>query len=793
MRVKQANQTKQTRQTKQAKQTQQVKQISAINYLQEAIRVVIFALVLTVPTIIYIAASNPSRIKTLVFNIGIMALFGLWMMNSVREGKIKWAKSPLNLPVICFIGWNLISALTAQYYYASFNGFGRLATYVFMYYLIVCYFREKVQINRLLTVTFVGAFLTCVYGMLQHYGIDWVNWYPKEVRIISSLGNPTFFAAYLVILIPISINLFLENKSLAVRVILGLLSGLMYLCLLFTYTRAAWLGLMVAVAIDVLLLVGLIGFRYISKTRATLYAGIMAVFLVLLTVVAMYQSPASMGVKQRLASSFQTQEASNVQRIVIWKDALTMFKAHPAFGVGVGCFEVNSKYMPPQFYSTGSGVIVDHSHNELLEQAAETGVVGVALFLWLCGTCIWMVVRVMRNSNDDYRRYLAGGLLCGLIAFMIQNMAGLTMRYTFGGMLFWMALAIIAVIERPDQPDMRDALEERVFLKPMKRDSVRLIFASIAAVSIVVIGSYLAINTLTSEIHLKNGDTALTNKQWQTAYSELTETVKLNPYSLAGHYKLAFVYNQLGQYDKALKTYRHLQTLSPDYAKIHYNLAVTFLKLGRYNDAIVEYKKAIHGEDSPVNHMGLAEVYRLSGNVQASDREADEAVRIIEKTGPAAGVYPADMYLRRGGLFYRFGRLPGAMKDYRKVISLRPNDKEAHYYLGCCYRQLGQMQKAVDEYEIAHRINPQDENTLSDLGAACCVLKQFDRAAYWCRAALEVNPTNARTHYNLGVIYAETGKLAAAKTEFDTAARLGGNTQLVMQAQETLNRMSSQH
>ena len=762
------------------------------NYIAGASEAVILALVFLVPLVIYTGTANANLIKVTVFNLGMLVLFARWLIQVMHERRIAWVKSSLHLPIVCFLGWNLISTLLSRYAYASFNEFGKLASYGFLYFLVISYFQEKRQINRLLGVAGASAFLTCIYGMLQHMGIDWIEWYPKEPRILSSFGNPTFFAAYLVLLLPVAINFFVAAGSSGNRFVLGLLAGLMYLCLLFTYTRAAWLGLLVALVVNGFLLWGFVGLPRLWLAQATKYAVILALVFAVLTGIAIRRSAWAMG--QRFASSFQVKELSNIQRTMTWKGAVGIFRNHPLLGSGLGTFQVYlPQYQSPQFYTTGVTVITDHAHNEFLEVAAETGAIGLGIFLWLAVTCVVVVVKIMRTATEDYWRYLASGLLCGLIAFMIQNLAGVTMRWVFGGMFFWLMLGLTAVAERLSQPT---TVEKRAKRNPNKaqeqRQPLRWAVMVYCAVALVTVGGgYLIIRPFASEIHLKRAKLAVGQSRWELADTELTQALKLNRYSLASYYQLGHVHNMTGHFDQALGAYQDLAVLSPDYARIHYNIGAVYTNLGKHAEAAAEYEKAVAQEDSPRNHMALAEAYADIGKSQAALVEATRAVEIAEKGGQYVEESPADMYMRRGKLYYDQEEFGKARQDYQKAATLQLRNKLAHFHLGNCYRKMGKPQEARDEYKAALQIDPNDGRVHTNLGAVYFDLEQLDQATSHYRSALQINPSDAYAHFNLGLAYLKTGETEKARSELRRASQLGGQDAVSIQAQATLERLET--
>ena len=69
-------------------------------------------------------------------------------------------------------------------------------------------------------------------------------------------------------------------------------------------------------------------------------------------------------------------EATDFRRRVAL-DSLRMLRDHPAFGVGLGNFEIAY----PPYQSFPSDLTIDFAHNDYVQAAAETGLVGAALIV----------------------------------------------------------------------------------------------------------------------------------------------------------------------------------------------------------------------------------------------------------------------------------------------------------------------------------------------------------------------------------------------------------------------------
>ena len=144
---------------------------------------------------------------------------GSWMIKMVISKEIKIARTPLDLPILLFLFSQIVSTVfsidrhvSLFGYYSRFNG-GLLSTisYVLLYYAFVTNF-PKEKIRKFLLFTLSSGLLVSIYGILEHFGIDKDIWVQDvQNRVFSTLGQPNWLAAYLAVLIPITLGIGLTN------------------------------------------------------------------------------------------------------------------------------------------------------------------------------------------------------------------------------------------------------------------------------------------------------------------------------------------------------------------------------------------------------------------------------------------------------------------------------------------------------------------------------------------------------------------------------------------------------
>jgi O-antigen ligase/polysaccharide polymerase Wzy-like membrane protein len=126
--------------------------------------------------------------------------------------------------------------------------------------------------------------------------------------------------------------------------------------------------------------------------------------------------------------------------------ALRMWATRPVFGVGIGGFYLLSRrFMAPEL---GWRYAFENAHNYFLQIAAELGIVGVALFVWVLLT-IWRRIWNERSRRDP----VVIGVTAGLAAFLITCLTGHPVLVHEVAYPFWMTLGLaVALVDPYIQP-----------------------------------------------------------------------------------------------------------------------------------------------------------------------------------------------------------------------------------------------------------------------------------------------------------------------------------------------------
>lgn len=249
---------------------------------------------------------------------------------------------------------------------------------------------------------FASALLVALLSLLQYAGLaEWLlPAFPEYgQRAYSVFGNQGLSAGYIAMSAPLALAWYCAGGKRARWALLALI--ILLAALLVSGSRSAWL----AATIGALVVVPL---RRITPRRGLLLCGLSVMTVAIVTIAA---PDATL---RRLTASFSTSDAGYNARLWYWGAASRMLRDAPLAGLGPGNFQYWSPSYQGDVLQSEHGhesyrneIHTLHAHSDPLELATETGVIGLALM-------VWMFLRLRKGRGAEWgglAAYLAFGAL----------------------------------------------------------------------------------------------------------------------------------------------------------------------------------------------------------------------------------------------------------------------------------------------------------------------------------------------------------------------------------------------
>lgn len=348
-------------------------------------------------------------------------------------------QTPLNKPIFYYI----LTCLLA-------TGFGILDTrinpktgmffvlkyieYFIVFFMVISHVQDEKQVKRFVFCLFLTCLIVSILGISQIPGGGRVS-APFEGEV----GEPNTFGGYLVFVLAIALGLIYQLKDIRLKISLGVLIAVIIPPMLFTGSRASYLAFIPMIFVLAMMM----------KNRAI----IIGVMLSLIIISPLFLPTV---VKDRVMHTFNQPEepgqfqvgdlhidTSTSARLRSWAKAITDWPNHPILGYGV----------------TGYS-FVDAQFPRVL---AETGIVGLLVFISLLVSIFKMAVANYRQVTTPFAKGICMGYIAGFIGLIFHALGANTFIIVRVMEPFWFFTGIVFVLPMVEM-QKEDAVEKKAVL-----------------------------------------------------------------------------------------------------------------------------------------------------------------------------------------------------------------------------------------------------------------------------------------------------------------------------------------
>lgn len=397
-----------------------------VERIEKAAFLVLVGLLMCAP----LAFGSTEPIPQFILRTGAVALFGLWIALQYHNEALRLFPKAISLPVLGVIAvvlWQLVIGSTA-YRYATLSESLNLMVYAIVMLIASELFGRRRSLRALALAMGVFGAALALFAMIQDLsGTDKLYWIWQVDQISAAIYGPyvnhNHYAGLMEMLIPLASGVaFLERGS--KRVLLLFAAAVMALTVVFSRSR----GGMIALAVE-FVFVCVVLFRVQRNRR-----GVMAVFGAMAMMAALVLWLGSDKLFERFS------EPHDQYRVQIYRDSLSMAMHKPILGYGMGTFST----VYPAYRSFYTNLFVNHAHNDYLEMLVDTGVVGLALFLWFLFSVFRSGWKKISDENDVEGRALTLAALTGVTGIVVHSFLDFNLHIPANAALFFVLCAAIA-------------------------------------------------------------------------------------------------------------------------------------------------------------------------------------------------------------------------------------------------------------------------------------------------------------------------------------------------------------
>ena len=384
----------------------------------------------------------------------MMILFTLMFFFRVlvsRNYDTRLLRHPVSILLLASMAWMLITTCTSTLPFVSFKYWlARLWFVVPFFFAAAQIFRDPKRIRQFFWCYAIGLIAVICLATAKTVG----NFSDLQTlhRVMKPFYNDhTAYGCVIALFIPAAFYFIFSRGSKGwSRLLFLAIMALLAVGLFFSYCRAAWLSVLGAIGVYVLIRMGMK-----VKWMVLLFGLGVGVFFV-------YQSDVlyKLG-KNHQDSSYDlagqiksisniSTDASNLERLNRWASAIRMWKEEPLLGCGPGTYQfLYASYQRSyqlSTISTNAGNL-GNAHSEYIGPMTEQGIPGVVLVVCLFMTTFATGVRVYRTAKDKQIANTALAFTLSLLTYYIHGVFNNFLDTDKLSVPFWAFTAVVVALD----------------------------------------------------------------------------------------------------------------------------------------------------------------------------------------------------------------------------------------------------------------------------------------------------------------------------------------------------------
>lgn len=275
----------------------------------------------------------------------------------------------------------------------------------------------------------IGAVLSLL-GLILYLGHPYYRYWLPGDTLSATYINRDHFAGYLEMVIPLAIGLLYADIGKEKKALVGFCVVVMVVAFVLAASRGAWASLVVS---GLLILPFVLRKKLLKRVLLGLILCSAAIYFAL----SHFDLSVAAGRARTIIEGAGVDEA----RIQFWMGTVDLIKAHPWIGSGIG----NFVYVFPQFRPFGiyQGWLVDYAHNDYLHMAAELGLLGLLLIIWIIFAAVWSGLREFSGSQGAFKRSILLGATIGVMSMALHSFVDFNLHIPANAIMFVTLIAII--------------------------------------------------------------------------------------------------------------------------------------------------------------------------------------------------------------------------------------------------------------------------------------------------------------------------------------------------------------
>ena len=367
----------------------------------------------------------PSIAKSYIFILGVVIMIRWVVFNERPQG---WQRAAVIIGVYGLVlASSLLYAANTTLVSESLNDFVKD---VFITFIVIVLLNNGNRLRGIIwsllaAGIFMGTisvyqYLTGTFGN-NYWGFAQASYMQyagtqQGYRISGPVGDPNFYAMVMLVLVPLALERLLDERSRPLRLAALWALTVIALTVVFTYSRGGFVALAAAI----------FAWFFLYPLRAKYFPILILVGIAFLMLIPQEYIARISTLKELISApsvGFRTQDYALRGRASETLAGLEMLKQNPILGVGLNNYTIH--YLS---YAKSLGFAPSATeraaHNLYIEVAAETGLLGLSVFLVLLGTMAKNIIdswKKLRGTRRDDLARMVAAIGAGIFGYLTAS------------------------------------------------------------------------------------------------------------------------------------------------------------------------------------------------------------------------------------------------------------------------------------------------------------------------------------------------------------------------------------
>ena len=384
----------------------------------------------------------------------VIAALLLLMIFKILSGKSvdrRIFNHPFTFIIGTYLLWMVFTAVTSEYPLVSFKFIATRLWFISGFYLLGAHlFQDLSNIKKFFASYLAPLCIVIIYTVTRHAQFNFdkesAHWVMEPL-----FKDHTSYGAVLAMFFPVGIGLlFVKKKSPLVTFLIYSALFILTVGLVLSYTRAAWVSVVVAFGIFIVMMLR-VPLKYVFYGTVIFGSLLLFSWDSIQQKLGQNKQESSDKLDEHVSSiSNVSSDASNLERLNRWHCAMEMFQRRPITGWGPGTYQF--VYAPFQqakdrtIISTNNGD-GGNAHSEYLGPLAEQGVLGMLLFVSIFVYTIILGFKLFYAAVEKEHRVIIISAFLGLLTYFVHGTLNNYLDTDKASVPFWGFIGILVAMD----------------------------------------------------------------------------------------------------------------------------------------------------------------------------------------------------------------------------------------------------------------------------------------------------------------------------------------------------------